>query len=78
MARSKTPRPSDWDEVAEVIDLGIDCLGVPLNASSKTFRERYDAADVIVAKGQAAYQTLEGDDAPPRRLAQGAILSPYG
>ncbi len=50
------------DEVATVIDVGIDCLGVPLNACSKAFRERYASADVVIAKGQAAYETLEGDD----------------
>ncbi len=50
------------DEVATVIDVGIDCLGVPLNACSQTFREHYASADVVVAKGQASYETLEGDD----------------
>ena len=49
-------------EVATVIDVGIDCLGVPLNACSQAFREHYAAAEVVIAKGQAAYETLEGDD----------------
>ncbi|HVR75856.1 MAG TPA: ARMT1-like domain-containing protein [Planctomycetota bacterium] len=50
------------EEVATVIDLGIDCLGVPLSACSEEFRECYRAADVIVAKGQASFETLEGKD----------------
>ncbi len=49
-------------EVAELIDVGIDCLGVPLNACSQEFREQYQSSDLVIAKGQAAYQTLEGDD----------------
>lgn len=49
-------------EVATVIDVGIDCLGVPLNACSQAFRDHYASSDVVVAKGQAAYETLEGDD----------------
>lgn len=50
------------DRVAQVIDPGIDCLGIPLNACSEEFRDRYRAAGLIVAKGQACYQTLEGKD----------------
>ena len=49
------------DEVARVIDPGIACLGVPLSACSKGFREDYAAASLVIAKGQAAYETLEGD-----------------
>jgi uncharacterized protein with ATP-grasp and redox domains len=50
------------DQVARIIDPGIDCLGVPLSAASQSFREEYAAADLVVAKGQAAYETLEGKD----------------
>jgi uncharacterized protein with ATP-grasp and redox domains len=49
-------------EVAQVIDPGIDCRGIPLNACSEELRERYRAADLVVAKGQAAYETLEGKE----------------
>jgi uncharacterized protein with ATP-grasp and redox domains len=51
------------DRVAEVIDPGIDCLGVPLNACSQEFREHYRTAGLVIAKGQASYQTLEGKEA---------------
>ncbi len=50
------------DKVATIIDPGIDCLGVPLAACSEEFRAQYRAADVVVAKGQAAFETLEGKD----------------
>jgi len=51
------------ETVATIIDPGIDCLGVPLNACSQAFRDHYRAADVVIAKGQAAFETLEGKDA---------------
>jgi uncharacterized protein with ATP-grasp and redox domains len=51
------------DAVATIVDPGIDCLGVPLNACSQEFRDIYRSADLIVAKGQACYETLEGKDA---------------
>lgn len=47
------------DGVAGIIDAGIAALGVPLNECSREFRERFEAADVIIAKGQAHYETLE-------------------
>ena len=51
------------EDVANVVDPGIDCLGLPLSACSEEFRAVYEAADVIVAKGQALFETLEGDEA---------------
>ena len=51
------------EEVATIIDPGIDCLGVPLNACSQEFRDHYRSADIVIAKGQACYETLEGKDA---------------
>ena len=49
----------------EVIDPGCDCQGVPLGECSEEFRSRFDGADLIVVKGQAGYQTLEGREARP-------------
>jgi damage-control phosphatase, subfamily I len=51
--------------VGEVIDPGCDCQGVPLDECSEEFRSRFDGADLIVVKGQAGYQTLEGREARP-------------
>jgi uncharacterized protein with ATP-grasp and redox domains len=53
------------DRVAAIVDPGIDCLGLPLNACSESFRAVYRAADLVVAKGQACYETLEGKDSRP-------------
>jgi hypothetical protein len=49
------------ERVARVIDPGIACRGIPLSAASEDFREEFAAADLVVAKGQAAYETLEGE-----------------
>jgi uncharacterized protein with ATP-grasp and redox domains len=54
---------------AAVIDPGVACLGLPLSICSQTFRDAYDAADVIIAKGQATYETLDAEtgSAPGRK-----------
>lgn len=46
-----------------VIDPGVPCLGLPLAICSQALRDEYQAADLVVAKGQAAWETLEGDNA---------------
>jgi hypothetical protein len=46
-------------DVATVVDPGIDCLGLPLSECSEEFRTLFAQADVVLAKGQAAYQTLK-------------------
>ncbi len=51
--------------VGEVIDPGCDCQGVPLGECSEEFRSRFDGADLVLVKGQAGYQTLEGREARP-------------
>lgn len=51
------------DQAAEVISTGSDAPGTILERCSEGFRERYKAAQMIIAKGQANYETLssEGD-----------------
>ena len=46
------------DRLARLIDTGTDAPGTILGQCSAAFREVYDSADVIVAKGQANYETL--------------------
>lgn len=53
-------RAAGLDRVATVMDVGGDCLGVPLSLCSPTFIEAYRRADLVIAKGQAAFETLEG------------------
>jgi hypothetical protein len=53
------------DEVAEIVDPGLECLGLPISECSAEFRELFRQSDLVVAKGQAAYQTLEADGRTP-------------
>ena len=46
------------DGVADVIDTGLDAPGTILGRCSPAFRRAYDAAALIIAKGQANYETL--------------------
>lgn len=45
-------------DLVEVIDNGADAPGTILEACSKTFQRRFDRADLIIAKGQGNYETL--------------------
>lgn len=45
-------------EQVEVIDNGIDIPGTILPECSESFRERFDSADLVIAKGQGNYETL--------------------
>jgi uncharacterized protein with ATP-grasp and redox domains len=49
-------------EMVEVIDNGSDVPGTILEACSQTFRNRFEDADLIVAKGQGNYETLSAAD----------------
>ncbi len=48
--------------IVEVIDNGSDAPGTILEACSQTFRDRFEDADLIVAKGQGNYETLSDAD----------------
>ncbi|MFO7976032.1 MAG: ARMT1-like domain-containing protein [Candidatus Hydrogenedentota bacterium] len=45
-------------ELVEVMDNGADVPGTILELSSELFRQRFDAADLVIAKGQGNYETL--------------------
>ena len=45
--------------VCEVIDNGDAFIGAPLNLIPPSFRARMDAADMLIAKGQGNYETLD-------------------
>ena len=49
-------------ELAEVIDNGSDAPGTILDDCSQSFRNRFDEADLIIAKGQGNYETLSEVD----------------
>ncbi len=48
--------------VSTLVTSGEDVLGVQLNQASKAFKKWLDAADLIIAKGQACYETLTLDN----------------
>jgi hypothetical protein len=48
----------------EVIDNGTDGAGTLLEFCSHRFRKRFQDADLVIAKGQANYESLEGCDKP--------------
>ncbi|MBN1121437.1 MAG: DUF89 family protein [Anaerolineae bacterium] len=50
---------ADLDKIATaIIETGSDTQGTILSRCSKAFRERFDRADMVIAKGQANYETL--------------------
>jgi uncharacterized protein with ATP-grasp and redox domains len=52
------------DQVAVIEDTGCDAMGAPLALCSAGFRRRFTQARLILAKGQANYETLSGAEAP--------------
>lgn len=46
------------DQLVEVIDNGMEAQGTIFDGVSDTFMQAYDKADLIIAKGQANYETL--------------------
>jgi uncharacterized protein with ATP-grasp and redox domains len=49
-----------FSDVATIVDPGKDMLGVVQSFASAQFRETFKSADMVVAKGQANYETLAG------------------
>ncbi len=52
------------DQVATIIDNGSNAPGTLLNQCSKVFRKHFTEADLIIAKGQANYESLSNSSAP--------------
>jgi len=49
-------------DLVEVIDNGSDAPGTILESCSEDFRERFGQSDLVIAKGQANYESLSGID----------------
>jgi len=49
-------------KIVEVIDNGSDAPGTILETCSQTFLDRFEVADLIIAKGQGNYETLSEID----------------
>ena len=52
------------DQIAEIIDNGSNAPGTLLDQCSELFRKRFAQADLIIAKGQANYESLSDSPAP--------------
>ena len=48
------------DKVTEVVETGSDWVGTNLPTCSDDFKKLYENADIVIAKGQANYETIEG------------------
>ena len=46
------------DNVAKIVSTGSDAPGTILHRCSQEFRQLYEEADLVIAKGQANYETL--------------------
>jgi len=55
-------RTAGITELVEVIDNGSDAPGTILEMCSEQFRKRFNAADLIISKGQGNYETLSDED----------------
>ena len=53
-------REIGMDETARIIDNGDCAPGTVLNRTSEAFRREFEAADVILSKGQGNYESLSG------------------
>ena len=48
----------------QIISNGTDCPGTPINNCSGGFLKEFEAADLIISKGQGNFETLSAIDAP--------------
>lgn len=58
------------DAVSHIIDNGSDAPGTILDHCSPAFREQFARAPLVIAKGQANYETLSETRAPVFFLLQ--------
>ena len=61
-ATREDARVSGMDRLAEIIDTGNDAPGTLLDQCSAPFLEHFNTADLVIAKGQANYETLSEAD----------------
>jgi len=48
-----------FDDLAKVIETGNNNIGININDSSDAFLEEFEKADLIIAKGQGNFETLD-------------------
>jgi len=52
------------DEVAEIVDSGVDTPGLDLTRINKTMKHIYEKADIILVKGMGNYEGLSEEEGP--------------
>jgi uncharacterized protein with ATP-grasp and redox domains len=65
-------------EIMEITDNESDAPGTILEDRSNEFRERFRAADLVIAKGQANYETLSHVDKRGTPLSASGEISCVG
>ncbi len=55
-------RDAGLSDVSRVIASGSSCAGTVVPHCSREFRELFDAADIVISKGQGNYETLEREE----------------
>ncbi|MEE9474945.1 MAG: ARMT1-like domain-containing protein [Candidatus Hydrothermarchaeaceae archaeon] len=63
-ATMQDARAAGLDEVCNVIESGTDSVGVILGESSAEFLKELKSADLIIAKGQGHFETMEDMELP--------------
>ena len=48
------------DKLGPIINPGVWAIGLPLHLASTDFKRRFRQADLVISKGQANFETLEG------------------
>lgn len=48
-------------EMVQIVDNGFDAPGTVLHQAGKEYREKFDSADMIIAKGQGNFETLSAE-----------------
>lgn len=64
VANEATREDAAWaklEEVCTLVDAGVAGSGFPLALVSKEARDCFDGADLVIAKGSANYETLDGE-----------------
>ncbi|MEE8401789.1 MAG: ARMT1-like domain-containing protein [Candidatus Hydrothermarchaeaceae archaeon] len=63
-ATMRDAQAAGLDEVCLVMESGTDSVGVNLRESSKEFIDELNSSDIIIAKGQGHYETMEDIELP--------------
>jgi len=60
-ATREDAKAAGLDRVATIVDNGTNAMGTVLNRCSDDFRHLYNGAKMVIAKGQANYETLSDE-----------------